>query len=1395
MKKLLYCAAALATLLFAASCQQEKLEPVGGPVTFTVTTPGGLDTRAIADGENVNEVHYAVYKTASGVANALDAAEDSPLAKGVLEMANKKATLELDLLQDQDYTILFWAQVSGKGYYDTSDLRQVKSVATTVAGNDEDRAAFFQRHDFNTSTKQNYDVTLYRPFAQLNLGTTLASLKPVQEGQTQGYEIAVLQSEVVVSGLSSTFDLTTGKALAGNETFTHQSADTPANTTGEYLVVNGINYHYVAMNYLFVPEEEKLVGVSYKITTDKGVVENSINNVPVKENYRTNIVGNLLTSKTEFEIVVDEEFNKPDKEADYVWGGEVQAVTPVNDVYSISTAAELAWVAQQVNSGENTFAGKTVQLVADIDLNNQPWTPIGLNADDAKKFKGTFEGVALTKADTYPVIRNLYVETSPGYTAAGFFGALNGTVKNFGIENATIKHISTGNANGQTDNGIAVVAGSIYINGNIEGVTVKNATVEGNRYVGGIAGYTYGNVKNCSVENLTLKAIPNQLADGSYDNGDKVGGIVGAFWWESTYNVSGNTAKNVSIYAYRDAGIIAGFATGAGVKNNTVEGKNNITIDQETYFYADKPANAGEIVGNLSGALADGNAVTGDVSYSTLINVDEPESFASVVAAAKDGDIITVADGEFDLPSSVGATGEGTITFVGNGMESTQLNGSTNPSGNAGSPGNYAHGKHLVFKDMTFKTVNDGYQGGFGHAKSVTFINCKIIGQFYCHSEAPHYFYDCTIDPLTGYLYTYASDCVFEGCTFEASEGKALQVYGEADVECDVTIKDCTFKAAKQATTWDSKPVTGIDINSANGYRVNVNIENCTTTGFPAGLNSGSDLYNIKDGGIGKVNLVIDGVYVVRAGYTQLAGYPNIWVKDNNFYVYDLDGLKDLQKFFADNSMANSVWGRTYNICEDIDAAGYTWNGVYMVTGDNTRNGIVIDGNGKTITNLTIKDYLLSGTADGADDGTAPGEIRNITLDNATVTGGWFTAPFWGNLTGDLTFTNVHVLNSQITGTNNVGGLLSSTGEGTDYFVVFDNCSVENTKITANGADGQDPTGASGFFGRAFGETYITFKGNNVVSGNTITNNNGLVGGKVYGYTTWYDNGFKGTGTCDQFKNWEGISFKTVSSPEEMKDVLTAAGAPGSGNTTILFNGDIDMTDEEWTPIKVDGYKGAGVVVIDGNDAVITGLTSPLFAGGFAGGSGIVIRNLTIADSDIVSTNTIGSGAFIDSIDSMPEITLENCHLLNSTVTGGPGSRTGGLIGWTAGYNNQNDGPVKTYVKINNCSVVGSTIQCDGSVGAIYGHAGNNAWTFSTVENCTVKDCTLNSTDDGGWRVGVVVGTANVGELTINNITESGNTLTQTGKTAPTGEKRNYYGRFVPDSTGKLVIDGVEVTE
>lgn len=253
------------------------------------------------------------------------------------------------------------------------------------------------------------------------------------------------------------------------------------------------------------------------------------------------------------------------------------------------------------------------------------------------------------------------------------------------------------------------------------------------------------------------------------------------------------------------------------------------------------------------------------------------------------------------------------------------------------------------------------------------------------------------------------------------------------------------------------------------------------------------------------------------------------------------------------------------------------------------------------------------------------------------------------------------------------------------------------------------------------------------------------------------------------------------------------AGEAGSGDVTVTLEKDYDLTGYSWTSLTVDGYHGAGIVTVEGNNHTITGLNAPLFAGGFAGTSGTVIKNLTLTGVQINdSTSDQGIGAFINNVDSMPKIELDNCHLIDSTITSTGGARVGGLIGWTSGYNKENDGPVDTYITVKNCSVENTEITANGSVGGIIGHAGCNPATFHTFNSNAVTNCTLNSTDNGGWRVGVVVGTANVGEISIANTTESNNTLTQTGKTFPDGQS-NLYGRFVPNTTGKLVIDGVPV--
>ena len=251
------------------------------------------------------------------------------------------------------------------------------------------------------------------------------------------------------------------------------------------------------------------------------------------------------------------------------------------------------------------------------------------------------------------------------------------------------------------------------------------------------------------------------------------------------------------------------------------------------------------------------------------------------------------------------------------------------------------------------------------------------------------------------------------------------------------------------------------------------------------------------------------------------------------------------------------------------------------------------------------------------------------------------------------------------------------------------------------------------------------------------------------------------------------------------------AAANKTGDTVIELLDDINMTGKNWTPVGVDGYHGQGVITLNGNGKTITGLSAPLFAGGFAGKSGIVIKDLTIAGADINdTTNDQGIGAFINCVDSMTRIELDNCHLKNSKIVSTGGARVGGLIGWTSGYNKPNDGPVDTKVTLTNCSVENVTIEAKGSVGGLIGHAGANPATYHTITGCTVKDSTLKCTETGkSWRVGDLVGTANVGQVTVDAATSaSQNTLTQENAD-PQEPEDSIFGRKEVGKAGLVIID------
>ena len=70
------------------------------------------------------------------------------------------------------------------------------------------------------------------------------------------------------------------------------------------------------------------------------------------------------------------------------WDGSVKEIVPDGNVYLVKEAAQLAWVAEEVNSGNN-FSGKTIKLDTNISLMNISWLPIG---DSSNGFSGTFDG-------------------------------------------------------------------------------------------------------------------------------------------------------------------------------------------------------------------------------------------------------------------------------------------------------------------------------------------------------------------------------------------------------------------------------------------------------------------------------------------------------------------------------------------------------------------------------------------------------------------------------------------------------------------------------------------------------------------------------------------------------------------------------------------------------------------------------------------------------------------------------------------------------------------------------------------------------------------------------------------------------------------------------------------
>lgn len=217
-----------------------------------------------------------------------------------------------------------------------------------------------------------------------------------------------------------------------------------------------------------------------------------------------------------------------------IWAGSGTEAAP----YEIPDVGKLTALQTQVNENGFSYTGKWFRLTNNIDLNNELWTPIGIDA--LHSFGGSLDGGGKT-------ISGLKVETDRQW--AGLFGSVRGTygvpmtMRDLTLKNGSVKFTSSGTS--CSGGLVAAVEGETALE--LRNVVAENLTVSGGRsgsggllgrgrvamtnchnrggsvtgsYAGGLAGMGYSNLQDHVLAGCTnsAKVVGKRTAGGMTGN-------------------------------------------------------------------------------------------------------------------------------------------------------------------------------------------------------------------------------------------------------------------------------------------------------------------------------------------------------------------------------------------------------------------------------------------------------------------------------------------------------------------------------------------------------------------------------------------------------------------------------------------------------------------------------------------------------------------------------------------------------------------------------------------------------------------------------------------------------------------------------------------------------------
>jgi len=826
-KKLFLGMFAAAGMLLATSCSNDELDVVQSgneaQVTFSLAAEGGIATRAISDGTGAKKLVYAVYnangeliKTIANTDVNGQIVDNSAFDNGLTE------NVTITLAKGQQYTVAFWAQNPNCTAYTTTDL---KNVTIDYAGlnNDETRDAFFKAETFTVTGNTEIDVVLKRPFAQINVGVYQTDWDAAVAS-----EIEIKKSKVTIEKAATSINLLTGE-VEGEETVEYGFATIPTQfTTPETLDVDldkdgtKEKYVYLSMSYILANDattgyaKATLEDLDFTFAPKSGNNINfseGLNAVPVQRNWRTNIIGKILTGDVTFNITIDPiydgEYNNGEAQPvniNGVYYATIQdAVNNVKDGEVIKVATGTYTEVVKVTGGKNftlEAAGPNVVIAAlDHQSNATPSTVKvkGITFDNSVTTAGWFTGTAPNIAPCVGAWGGNLTFEDCAFIVAGTSGKETGVMTWWTTEN------------------------------NVMSLSFNNCTFEGkddhaNARAMQIYGYVNMEVNNCSFntkKDYTLKYVAQN-------------GNIATF--------SNNIVNNSENFVELGSSAYPGTNYTANINNNTLGNGVN------THIIANNENQTVNVNGNVS-VIAEG--VVKDANGNYIASSNE-----GITNAISDGaTTINLTQGNYVIPSS--AKGK-TLTIIGTGTPE-DVKVAVTKVGTGGENCDYAFdGSTVTFESITITTNSSTY---IGYARcNGTYKNCVINGTYTLYGDSK--FENCTFN-VSGDVYNIwtwgAPNATFDKCTFN-SDGKAMLLYGRENTK--LKIENSVFNDKGGLT--DLK--AAIEIGNDYGKSYTLVVNNTVVNGYEIndkGINTGTTLWANKNSmGTDKLSVTIDGVKV-----------------------------------------------------------------------------------------------------------------------------------------------------------------------------------------------------------------------------------------------------------------------------------------------------------------------------------------------------------------------------------------------------------------------------------------------------------------------------------------------------------------------------------------------------